>query len=194
MKSNLEELCQWMSAALHDEPAQKLLHRRILNPHDPNLGPALDAVGDLMHWLRSPILEGLRLSQALEDWLVFRGYRADLSLDIATAPRRVEQILYRIFQELAELRLPLGPTSLSVGLHWEGTNWRALWCDNAVGPVAFRTIPERVSSLGARYRFSYTDNFRLEIRFKAQFRTEDSLRGPTDGLSKLGGSGRRQKL
>lgn len=161
---NLEELCQWMSAALHDEPAQKLLHRRILNPHDPNLGPALDAVGDLMHWLRSPILEGCKLDRAVLDWLLFRGYCQELSLDMATAPRRVEQFLYRIFQELAELRLPLAPTHISLGMQCHQGAWRAFWRDNAVGAVKFRTIPERVASMGARYRASNRGDFRLEIR------------------------------
>lgn len=164
MKSNLEELCQWMSAALHDEPAQKLLHRRISNPYDPNLGPALDAVGDVMRWLRSPILEGCKLAPALEEWLLFKGYCGELTLDIAIAPRGLEQILYRIFQEMAELRLPLSPTNIAVSLRWEKSRWQAFWTDNAIGQIEFKTIPERVASLGAKYRMSDGVDFSFEIK------------------------------
>lgn len=150
--ADLEQGCQWLSSALHDQPAQELFRRRLCNPQDTDLESALEAMCQAMRWLRNPILEGCPLSVAVEDWIRLQGYSGELKLNFAGVDNSLQKELYRIFQELAELRLPLGPERIFMGLRVEGQAWQATWKDDAQGTVELVTIPARLQTFATDYK------------------------------------------
>lgn len=151
--ADLDELCQWLSGALHDGPAQTLAAG----------GPRelAQELAELCQWLRSPVLEGQSLREALRDLLA--GFES-VELSLEKAPLPVEQLFYRIFQELKEARHHLSPRRIRVALRKKAKWWLASWDDEISHPSALPTAGARAALLGGRVKLRIDPGFRLQVR------------------------------
>lgn len=156
--ADLDEMCQWLSGALHDGPAQ------LLAWHD---GELARATAELAQWLRNPLLEGHSLRSALQDCLHGLG---EVELNLEPAPVALEQLFYRVFQEVAEARRELRPGQVRLAVQRGRQGWRASWHDDLSLSCRLPTLRARVAQLGGRFRLSLREGFSLQIRLPRRHR------------------------
>lgn len=149
--ADLDEMCQWLSGALHDGPAQSLA---LL---DSQL--ARETAG-LAQWLRSPLLEGQSLQDSLADCLEGLG---EVEFRLERAPVALEQLFFRIFQEVAEARRELQPAQVRLTLRRSRQGWRGGWDDRLCQSCKLPTLRARVAQLGGRSRLRLEDGFSLQV-------------------------------
>lgn len=149
--SDLDEMCQWLSGALHDGPAQ------LLALNHPELAAE---TAELAHWLRSPLLEGQPLGTALRDCL--HGWN-EVELDLEPAPVALEQLFYRVFQEVAEARRQFQPLGVRLAVRRVRQGWRASWEDELGRSCRLPTLRARVACLGGRSRLRLQAGFSLQV-------------------------------
>ena len=146
---NLDEACQWLSGALHDGPAQELAM----------LGQAQE-ITELAQWLRNPILEGQTLQQGLADCLAAF---PSVAMELDRAPVPLEQLFFRVFQEVAEARAGLNPQSVRVRVRAGRPGWLASWEDELCLSCDLPTWRARVAQLSGRTRIRMESGFQLQV-------------------------------
>ena len=149
--ADLDEMCQWLSGALHDGPAQLLAL---------NSGELAREVSEMAQWLRNPVLEGQSLSQALHECL---GGWKEVSLELERAPAVLERLFFRVFQEVVEARRPLQPQRVRLAVARTRQGWRASWQDEICRCSRLPTLRARVAQLGGRTRLRLEDGFWLRV-------------------------------
>jgi len=149
--ADLDEMCQWLSGALHDGPAQVLAL---------NNGELAREVAELAQWLRNPLLEGQSLTQALHDLL---GGWKEVDLDLERAPAALERLFFRVFQEVAEARQSLQPERVHLVVARCRQGWRASWEDEIRRCSRLPTVRARVAQLGGRTRLRLQEGFSLRV-------------------------------
>jgi hypothetical protein len=150
--ADLDEMCQWLSGALHDGPAQSLAlsgGREL----------SLEMAG-MAEWLRNPLLEGQPLQEAVHDLL--DGWEG-IRLELERAPAPLERLFYRVFQEIAEVRRELRPTGVFLQIRRSRRGWQASWQDQLEHTSRMSTVRARVAQLGGRCRLRLRDGFWLTV-------------------------------
>lgn len=150
--ADLDEMCQWLSGALHDGPAQSLALSE-----DRELSAE---IAGMAAWLRNPLLEGQPLQEALHDLL--DGWK-DARLKLERAPAPVERLFYRVFQEIAEVRRELRPAGVFLQIQRFRQSWRASWQDQLERSCRLPTVRARVAQLGGRCRLRLREGFLLTV-------------------------------
>ncbi|MBN9419468.1 MAG: hypothetical protein J0I12_28695 [Candidatus Eremiobacteraeota bacterium] len=150
--ADLDEMCQWLSGALHDGPAQSLA----LN----GSRELAREMAELAQWLRNPLLEGQSLEAALQDYL---GGWQNVTQRFERAPAPLEKLFFRVFQEVAEARGPLRPQHVQLQVQRGPTRWRASWTDEIASPCRLPTLRARVAQLGGRSRLRLDQGFTLSV-------------------------------
>ncbi|MBS2036237.1 hypothetical protein JST97_14700 [bacterium] len=152
--ADLDEMCQWLSGALHDGPAQSLA---LMGPRE-----MAQELAELARWLRNPLLEGQSLAEALRDLLA---PHRPLEISLEKAPAQLEQMFYRIFQEVAENRLPFSPCRVSLKVWARANYWLASWSDEKCQPCRLPTVQARAAQLAGQARYRANEQgFRLQVR------------------------------
>jgi len=149
---DLDEVCQWLSAALHDGPAQELAMTGLP-------GPAREMAA-LADWLRNPILEGRSLRQGLEECL---SAYPNVCLELERAPAPLEQLFYRVFQEVAEARAALQPERVCLRVRTVRKGWLASWDDEIGRACQLPTWRARVAQLSGRARMRTDPGFQVQV-------------------------------
>lgn len=152
--ADLDELCQWLSGALHDGPAQTAA---MTEPRE-----SAREVAELARWLRNPLLEGQSLAGALSDLLA---PIRPLEISLVKAPMPLEQLFYRIFQEVAEQRRDLEPTRIRLRVRPRGKFWLASWSDEKCHQTHLPTVHARAAQLAGQARSRVNlQGFELQVR------------------------------
>lgn len=149
--ADLDEMCQWLSGALHDGPAQILALQG---------GQLAREMAELAQWLRNPLLEGQSLQGALQDYL---GGWMGIRFELVRAPAALERLFFRVFQEVAEARRELHPAQVCLSVARSRQGWRASWDDEIGCPCRLPTLRARVAQLGGRTRLRCEGGFSLRV-------------------------------
>ena len=153
--SDLDEMCQWLSGALHDGPAQALALRG---------GGLAREMAELAQWLRNPLLEGQSLREALQD--ILAGWRdVRLELELERAPSALERLFFRVFQELSENRQTLQPQQVHLWVKRHRQGWIGGWQDEIGRSCRMPTLRARVAQLGGRSLIKLQHGFLLKVAF-----------------------------
>lgn len=150
--ADLDEMCQWLSGALHDGPAQSLAlsgSRELARE-----------MAELAQWLRNPLLEGQSLEIALRDHL---HSWPEVTHQLERAPAPLEKLFFRVFQEVAEARTHLYPQRVQLRVERSHTRWLASWQDEIDSSCRLPTLRARVAQLGGRSRLRLDHGFLLRV-------------------------------